>query len=135
MREVIPPQEYESGFPMPVELPQNTKGLGRKLSDSIMNGSLFLFDQLGFGKDWLYMPPTAWEINDNFQKMRSWVRNLKVTNDCAERGIKLITEYAKSLTKDSEDRENLLQVVELHRKQFPDATKATFLKNYSASKN
>ena len=135
LREVIPPQEYESGFPMPVELPQNTKGLGRKLSDSIMNGSLFLFDQLGFGKDWLYMPPTAWEINDNFQKMRSWVRNLKVTNDCAERGIKLITEYAKSLTKDSEDRENLLQVVELHRKQFPDATKATFLKNYSASKN
>ena len=135
LTKVTPPQQYEKGYPNPVELPQNMKGLERKLSDSIMDGSLFLFDQLGFSKDWLYMPTTAWEINDNFQKMRSWVRNLRVTNDCAERGIKLISDFANSLTKDSHDRQNLLQVVELHRRQYSDATKATFSKNYSASKS
>ena len=135
LTKITPPQQYEKGYPSPVELPQNIKGLKRKLSDSIMDGSLFLFDQLGFGKDWLFMPITEWENNQNFCEMRSWVLNLRVTNDCAERGVALISEYAKSLTKDSVDRENLLQVVELHRKQNPDVTKATFSKNYSASKS
>ena len=135
LSKVNPPKKYESGYPMPVQLPQNKKGLERKLSDSIMDGSLFLFDQLGFGKDWLSMPITAWESNPNFREMRDYVHNLKITNDCAERGVKLISDYAHSLTKDSEDRENLLQVVELNREKFGDSTKATFLKNYSANKN
>ena len=62
--------------------------------------------------------------------MRSWVQNLKVTNDCAERGIKLISDFANSITKNSEDRQNLLQVVERHRNLYPDVRKATLAKNY-----
>ena len=117
---------------MPVQLPQNKKGLDRKLSDSVMDGSLFLFDKLGFAKDWLYMPVTTWETNENFCKMRTWVLNLRVTNDCAERGVKLISDYAKCLTKDSVDRQNLLQVVSSNRNQFPDANVKTFVKGSSA---
>ena len=135
LTKVTPPKKYDCGYPNPVPLPQNAKGLGRKLSDSIMSGSLFLFDALDFGKDWLYKPITDWESNKSFCEMKSWVQNLKVTNDCAERGVKLISDYANSLTKNSNDRENLLQVVEKHRKQYPNVTKATFLKNYSASEN
>ena len=127
------PKKYEFGYPNPVLLPLDKAGLGRNLSDSIMGGSLFIFDVLGFGKDWLYMPIAQWENNKNYCEMKSWVQNLKVTNDCAERGVKLILDYAKSLTKDPVQREHLLQVVESHRKQFPDVTKTTFLKNYKAS--
>ena len=36
-------------------------------------------------------------------------------------GVKLISDYAKCLTKDSVDRQNLLQVVLSNRNQFPDA--------------
>ena len=132
LSKVTPPKKYESGYPMPVQLPQNKKGLDRKLSDSVMDGSLFLFDKLGFAKDWLYMPVTTWETNENFCKMRTWVLNLRVTNDCAERGVKLISDYAKCLTKDSVDRQNLLQVVSSNRNQFPDANVKTFVKGSSA---
>ena len=132
LSKVTPPKKYESGYPMPVQLPQNKKGLDRKLSDSVMDGSLFLFDKLGFAKDWLYMPVTTWETNENFCKMRTWVLNLRVTNDCAERGVKLISDYAKCLTKDSVDRQNLLQVVLSNRNQFPDANVETFVKGSSA---
>jgi len=53
---------------------------------------------------------------------------MKVVNDCAERGIALVEEYNSSLTKDEEQKQFLLRLVELHRKQFPVATKATMMK-------
>ncbi|KAF0313314.1 hypothetical protein FJT64_016134 [Amphibalanus amphitrite] len=46
-----------------------------------------------------------------------------VTNDVAERGVKLVTDYMEILTKDDTTREFLLQGVELHRRKFPDFQK------------
>ena len=46
--------------------------------------------------------------------MENWVQTLKVTNDVAERGVKLVSDFCKTLTTDSEDLQNLLQVVEKH---------------------
>ena len=51
-----------------------------------------------------------------------------MTNDCAERGIKLISEYADSLTRDSVVRQNIIQVVERHRKMYPNVNKTTLAK-------
>ena len=134
LSKVKPPKKYECGFPNPVLLPLNETGLARQLSDAIMGGSLFIFDVLGFGKDWLNMPITQWESNKDYCEMKSWVKHLKVTNDCAERGVKLITDYANSLTKDPVDRQNLLQIAQMQRKLFPtDLSKTTFSANYKAS--
>ena len=44
--------------------------------------------------------------------MKYCVITLKVTNDLAERGVKLVSEFCDILTKDSDDLQNLLQVVE-----------------------
>ena len=38
-----------------------------------------------------------------------------MTNDCAERAVKLATDYSKSLTKDSQERSKIYQVVEAER--------------------
>ena len=57
--------------------------------------------------------------------MENWVRNLKVTNDTAERGVKLVSDFSKILTKDPEDLQNVLQVVEQHRREVPDVKKTT----------
>ena len=130
---VKPPKKYEMGFPNPVLLPTDESGKGRNLSDSIMNGSLYLFDELRFGKDWLYKPVSDWEKDPSFCEMKSWIKNLNVTNDCAERGIKLISEYADSLTRDSVVRQNLIQVVERHRKMYPNVNKTTLAKPLGAS--
>ena len=46
------------------------------------------------------------------------VRNVKTVNDCAERGVKLVTDYASILTKDDQLKERLLQGVEKNRKEY-----------------
>ena len=122
---------YSLGQPWPVSLSHDTDiGLRRELSESVMGGSMFLFDILNFEKGWLQKSVSDWDSDAGFCEMRSWVHNLKVTNDCAERGIKLISDFANSLTKNPEDRQNLLQVVERHRNFYPDVRKATLAKNH-----
>ena len=51
--------------------------------------------------------------------------NLRVTNDTAERGVKLLTDFISELTTSDEERQQLLQVVEAHRKRYPDYSKKT----------
>ena len=58
---------------------------------------------------------------------KEFVKHLKVTNECAERGIKLVSDYAQSLTKSDEEREDMLQVVQAHRQFHPGQSKSSFL--------
>ena len=62
-----------------------------------------MFDILKMSRDWLALPPAKWDTNQDYIVFRDFVRTLKVTNDCAERGVKLATDYSKSLTKDSQE--------------------------------
>jgi len=50
------------------------------------------------------------------------VKQLRVVNDCAERGIALISTYNAALTKDESQKQYLLQLVATHRKKFPVTT-------------
>ena len=50
---------------------------------------------------------------------------MKVVNDAAERGIKLASDYAQSLTKDSEMKNKIFQTVEWHRREKADISKST----------
>ena len=105
-----------------------------RLIDSVMQGSLFLFDNLKIGKEWLNKPVNTWSSYESFREMESFVKNLMVTNDTAERGIKLVTDYAKSLTKNPEERDALLQVVAQHRRDIPNANKTILAKALSSKK-
>jgi hypothetical protein len=53
------------------------------------------------------------------------VGGLRVVNDFAERGVALMEEFNLALTKDEDQKQSILQVVEAHRARFPDANKAT----------
>ena len=66
------------------------------------------------------LPPTS-------QPAESIVTALKVVNDTAERGVKLIQDYNLILTKDEEQKQFLLQVVQEHRRLYPDASKKTIV--------
>ena len=90
-----------------------------------MDGSYYMFDQVGFKKDWLKRPVEDWKNCPDYLELEDFFKNLLVTNDSAERGIKLVSDYAQCLTKDSEERQRILQVVEEERKQKPDVTKKT----------
>ena len=93
-----------------------------------MNGSHFIFDKFGFSKEWLRRPVQEWETRPDYTEMADFFKTLLVTNDPAERGVKFIHDYAMCLTKDSEERQNILQVVDQHRKKLSNVTKKDLVK-------
>ena len=56
------------------------------------------------------------------------MRTVKVVNDPAERGIKLASDFSKTLTQDSAMRSLIFNVVEEARRSRPDAKKGTMNK-------
>ena len=68
-----------------------------------------------------------------YQETAVFVTTVKVTNDVAYRGARLIIEYAELLTKAEVTREFLLQEVELHRRKFPDFQKKTVVSAFWAA--
>ena len=83
------------------------------------------FSILDLGWDWLKVAPDQWENFEDFRKARDFAMMVKVTNDLAERGIKMISDFANFLTKNDETMVELLQGVELNRKAFPKLKKNT----------
>ena len=117
------PKKSHMGLPTFPKLTEKTE-----LWDLVTSDSWELFDLLGLSADWLALPPTDWDASADYVEFRNFVRTLKVTNDCAERGVKLATDFSKSLTKDSQERSKIYQVVEAERRAKPDTKKSTLNK-------
>jgi len=69
----------------------------------------------------------TWNDNECYTDAERIVKSLKVVNDTAERGVKLIQDYNTMLTKDEEQKQFLLQVIQEHRRMYPDSKKSTVL--------
>jgi hypothetical protein len=98
------------------------------LKDFVTSSSLLFFNALLLPTNFLMTDASTWQQTPSFQKATAVVSSLKVVNDCAERGIALASSFNSSLTKSEEEKQYLLQIVEQHRKEFPDAKKSTVLK-------
>lgn len=71
--------------------------------------------------------PSQWPTDEIYIQMEEKARQIKVVNDCAERGIALITKFNTTITKDEQQKQYLLRVVALHRKKFPEASKSNIM--------
>lgn len=67
----------------------------------------------------------VWPDDEEFKGAERVIMVLSVVNDAAERGVKLIQDFNDILTRDEEQKQFLLQVVQDHRRLYPDATKRT----------
>ena len=106
----LPPEKYSLGRPtFPAIKP------GTKLVDLVGSKSHMFFHILGVECNWLAKDPKHWEEDQEYLRAERFVRNVKTVNDCAERGVKMISEYAAILTKDEKVRDWLLQGVEANR--------------------
>ena len=72
-----------------------------------------------------------WNSSNDFQQMNEFVKYLKTTDECAERGVKLISDFAHYITKNETEKQQLLQVVQAHRSFHPGQSKANFLEKES----
>ena len=77
-----------------------------------------MFHLLGSSGNWLTLPPGQWAQDDGRRVMgrvmKGVVSGLSVVNDTAERGVKLIQEYAVQ-AQDSEQRGRMILVAQDHR--------------------
>ncbi|KAL4120447.1 hypothetical protein QTP88_013138 [Uroleucon formosanum] len=102
----------------------------KDINDFISIQSSNFFNRFGIPMDFLNLDPKLWNENDQYKKSKELVNNINVVNDIAERGVKLIEDYNKLLTKNEDQKQYLLQVVSEYRLQFPDCKKSTLSKNY-----
>ena len=114
------PQSYKLEKPKFPVIDESTE-----LVDLVTPHSFKFFNILGLDFSWLEMEPGKWEEVDDFKTAREFVKTVKVTNDVADRGVKLASDFATMLTKDDEMRAMLLQGVERSRKMFPNFKKQT----------
>ena len=67
--------------------------------------------------DWMMAPVKFWGKMVGYRKVRTIVRAFEVVNDCAERAIKMITDFKES-TATVDEQEYLIQVVEDYRRKI-----------------
>lgn len=101
------------------------------VSQFVTQRSLNLFDCLHLSKEFLTAAVDTWFECDDYNTACKTVRALKAVNDCAERAVKLATDFNEVLTKNDQQRQLLYQVVEHHRKLLPtSATKNLLVNTY-----
>nr|XP_042913418.1 uncharacterized protein LOC122273416 [Parasteatoda tepidariorum] len=101
----------------------------KSLYDFVNEKSWMIFKSLNIQGHFLHSSPSEWKKFDSYHDGEKKVKCLKTVNDCAERGAALITDYNKLITKDEEQKQFLLQVVESYRKKFKDTKKTTLVQN------
>ena len=91
-----------------------------QLIDLVGPDSFMFFHILGLDYEWLRVSPTEWEASQSFKEAREFVETVKVVNDCAERGIKMVSDYPLILTTDEDMRVRMLQGVEFNIQKYLD---------------
>ena len=100
----------------------------KNFAELISGYSLRFFKILNIDSEFLKEELDKWPENEAFQSICSQLKTLRVVNDVAERGIKLISEYNDVLCKDESQKQYLVQTVQMYRQQYPDARKSTVVK-------
>lgn len=105
----------------------------KRLSDFVTSNTRNFFEILSLPDSFLTTNPETWESNSDYMTAEKVVRELRVVNDTAERGVALMQEHNALLTKDEEQTQFVLQVVTEHRKLYPDSKKATLIKGLAST--
>jgi hypothetical protein len=107
--------------------PKPSKNLVKSnLWDFVDGTSICALQQLNIDTEFiLRTDPVTWEQNEVYHGFQESIKVLNVTNDLAERTIKMITDLSSNpLTRDEEELQRIVQVVENNRKKIPIVNKS-----------
>ena len=88
------------------------------LSEFVDSESILIFNILKMDSqqlEWMKIPPSMWNRLFGYTKFKDFISNIPVTNDAAERNVKLIQEFVDG-SHDEELRQDLLLAVDQKRK-------------------
>lgn len=77
------------------------------------------FEVMKISTEFMHRNERDWEQEESYKEGKIRSASLQVTNDVAERGVKLISDINNRTTRDPTQQAYLLQVVESHRKRYP----------------
>lgn len=120
------------------ELDQNTKRItinSQDILEVVNNGieqfvsveTKAFFERFEIKTDFLKLNPATWHEDQSYTEAAEMLHNLKVVNDTAERGVKLIEDYNKLFTKNEQQKQFVLKIVTDYRHRFPDSNKKTLV--------
>lgn len=118
--------QHKMFAPQKPTFPQIT--LSTQIPDLVGARSVLLLQHFKFSIDdvqFLRRAQNQWAKFDSYKRLQQLIVNLKVTNDTAERGIKILEDFKNVLTTDNEQRNMILHCVESIRKKYPDFKKKT----------
>lgn len=95
----------------------------KNINDFFTKHALKLFDRFKLSRNFLEKHPALWEKDAGYIKAKSIIMNLTVVNDCAERGVRLIENVNRHLTKNEDDLQFLLHVAIEYHKLHPSHAK------------
>lgn len=67
---------------------------------------------------------SGWNTLDSYKAAKKIVDSLQVVNDCAERTLKLMTDFNASFTTNESEMQKAIQVIEDNRKRIPNTKKS-----------
>lgn len=101
--------------------------LDKDIDFFVSSGTMAFFNRFQITSTFLDLDVSEWQSDINYQIGFQKVKKLKVVNDVAERGIKLITDYNELITHDEDQKQYIIQVIENYNKRFPNANKNTVI--------
>ena len=84
-----------------------------------------MFEALKLHSEFLTVDPSEWDNRADYREALNVVESLKVVNDSAERAVALMQKFNSILTKNEDQKQYILQVVERHQDKFPNSLKKT----------
>lgn len=73
----------------------------------------------------MHIHPSEWLNSSAYQKGKTIIEQLRIVNDSAERGVKLVEDYNNSITRDETQKQSLLQVSNLNISKIDCTSKKT----------
>ena len=80
--------------------------------------SRMFFETVGVDDSFPDLPVECWPDLASYKKAEAAAKNLACVDDCDEHGVALIQTFNETLTRDEQQKQYLLQVVESHRRDF-----------------
>ena len=95
----------------------------KHLHELVTPASWRFFEMFGISNDLLHLPIKDWQQHGDYKEAAAFFKHMKVTNESAERSVKLCADFL-GLAKKEELFQHYLQVVEEERKRTPNVRKA-----------
>jgi len=90
-----------------------------RLADLANTDCWFGMYQMNIDPAFLQLPVENWDGNDAFQAGKAKASSINVVNDCAERGVKLTSDFVEA-ARTERHLQNVLQAVEHDRAKTPN---------------